>query len=597
MRWLVLAGLVTVAAVSGARIAGTFSTDTVASSRSTTITTPPLLSVGVSIPLSSEKQSYSITGIAPAASRDYLLNIRGDGSEPKDIGFTIATSSSTLLDTKANGLHVEIDRCSAVWQQGSASEAAKCNATETVLVASAPLSTLNSASPSFKSSGLSALVGTGVDHLRVHFSIPSGAPAEYEKLTSTPAVTIFGASVPGAPTGVGATAGEAQITVSWTAPASTGNAAITGYTATASPAGKTCTTTGATTCTITGLTDGETQTLTVTATNAVGTGASSGSASATPFPSILTGTGAFLWLDGEDLSTLYQNTAMTTKVTEAGQAVSAWKDKSGKANNVTAPGTAPLSNTEGFSGRMAVTFKEGAYLSKASGWPTNSSYTELAVYRPTSSCAGNLVSGQGIHAFFTDGGSNLSIYDNASIFSGSGGATNSTSYVGSATYETTENKVTVDVDAQAASSSKLEYGNETDEAIQVGAFGGANPFCGQIAEVIVLSRVLSTAERRTVEDYLARKWGITVTPDPPAAPTATAGSGTAKVTWTASAWNGGSAITKYKVTSTSGKTCETSEKKCEVKELTKGTAVTFTVQAINAIGTSAASAESNSVTP
>jgi large repetitive protein len=113
----------------------------------------------------------------------------------------------------------------------------------------------------------------------------------------------------------------------------------------------------------------------------------------------------------------------------------------------------------------------------------------------------------------------------------------------------------------------------------------------------VLSRLLSSTERRTAEDYLARKWGITVTPDPPAAPTAVAGSGTAKVEWAASAWNGGSAITSYRVTSTSGKTCETATLKCEVKELTKGTAVKFTVQSINAIGTSAASAESNSVTP
>ena len=153
------------------------------------------------------------------------------------------------------------------------------------------------------------------------------------------------------------------------------------------------------------------------------------------------------------------------------------------------------------------------------------------------------------------------------------------------------------MDAVSATTGKLEYGNATDEGIQIGAFGGVSPFCGQIAEVVALSRILSSTERRTVEDYMARKWAVTVTPDPPATVTATAGTGTAKVEWAASAWNGGSAITKYKATSTSGKSCESTELKCEVKELTKGTAVKFTVQAINAIGSSAASVESNSVTP
>ena len=91
------------------------------------------------------------------------------------------------------------------------------------------------------------------------------------------------ASAPGAPTNVTARPGNARVTVRWHAPASDGGAAITGYTATASGGGHTCTTTGALSCVVTGLTNGTSYTFTVTATNSVGTGpASAASNAATP---------------------------------------------------------------------------------------------------------------------------------------------------------------------------------------------------------------------------------------------------------------------------------------------------------------------------
>ena len=77
-------------------------------------------------------------------------------------------------------------------------------------------------------------------------------------------------AAPGAPTAVTATAGDAQAGVTWTAPASNGGSAITGYTVTSSPGSKTCTT-ATLGCTVTGLTNGSTYTFTVSATNAVGT--------------------------------------------------------------------------------------------------------------------------------------------------------------------------------------------------------------------------------------------------------------------------------------------------------------------------------------
>ena len=149
--------------------------------------------------------------------------------------------------------------------------------------------------PSTGSSGSSNVLvhstngGGAYDFNAFYYSIPAGVSGTTDTFQfldgnnnlQTVTVTIP-AATPGAPTIGTATAGNQQVTVAFTAPASDGGSAIIDYTVTSNPSGFTATGAGSP-LTVTGLTNGTAYTFTVTARNANGTGtASSASTSVTP---------------------------------------------------------------------------------------------------------------------------------------------------------------------------------------------------------------------------------------------------------------------------------------------------------------------------
>ena len=98
-------------------------------------------------------------------------------------------------------------------------------------------------------------------------------------------------------------------------------------------------------------------------------------------------------------------------------------------------------------------------------------------------------------------------------------------------------------------------------------------------------------------DWITAKTQTISVPAAPTSVTATPGKNRATVSWTKPS-DGGSSITKYVVTSVpGGASCETTDLSCSVEGLQPGATYAFTAIAVNAQGSSPASASSNEVVP
>lgn len=413
---------------------------------------------------------------------------------------------------------------------------------------------------------------------------------------ASPSVTP--ATVPGAPTSVNAVPGDGQAAVSWTAPASNGGSAITGYTVTSSPGGLTASTAGTTSAAVMGLTNGTAYTFTVTAANAIGTGAASVASS--PVTPVGSGSGKSNSAEGGTAGT------SLTAASSGGASGTAF-------NLVTKGAGAALVFSTAARAHGAL----GYALTGASGTATSVSWngysaTSMALrfyYNPGPTLPNAVIRLADIrNASGTAARVELSAANQIFIQNNAGATVTTFAHALQAnTWYRVE--LAISVSSSAATINAAYYLLDSTSPVDPAyATTAGNTGTANLTQVSVGSAASATWTGTSYFDDLAAQSpsatfigpvsGSPTVPGAPNAVSAVPGDGQATVSWSAPSSNGGSAITSYTVTSSPGSfTASTSGTSVPVTGLTDGTSYTFTVTATNGIGTGPASAPSSPVTP
>ena len=398
---------------------------------------------------------------------------------------------------------------------------------------------------------------------------------------STASSSIVPATVPGAPTSVGAastTSGSATIT--FTAPTSNGGSAITGYTVTSSPVGATCVVgANATTYTCTGLTNGTAYTYSVVAVNTIGNSTSATSSALTTqgaasAPTTISATA------GDGQATITFSGAAANGSTITTYTVQAYDGTGEAVSGVTCTVTTSATNgsciVTGLTNGSSYTFKavtnstaNSAALSSGASIPTSAIVPAKAPQAPTGLA---VTAGTGnVTVSWTEPASNGSVITSYTVqaYNAAGSA------VSGATCTAIAPATTCDVSANLVAGS-----NYTFKATATNAIG--------------------TSSASSASTSIA----INAAPSVPINVTAVASNASATISWDPPININGSAVTGYTVTAytaenNSAGTCSTSAptETCAISGLTNGLPYTFKVTATNGIGTSASSLASSAVTP
>ncbi|WP_261738088.1 putative Ig domain-containing protein [Shewanella xiamenensis] len=459
----------------------------------------------------------------------------------------------------------------------------------------------------------------------------AGNSATNAATTVTQSFTV-NAVVPDAPTIGTATAGDAEATVTFTAPASTGGASILagGYTVTASPGGATGTGSGSP-VTVTGLTNGVSYTFTVTATNSAGTGAASAASN-----SITPASPQTITFNNPGAQTFGTTPTLTASSSAGGGYVVTFTSST--------PGVCTVSGTTltfVTAGTCTINANQAGDSSYLAAPQVSRSFAVSAIVpgAPTTivATAGDTQASVAFAPPANNGGSNILGYvvsvtpNDVLPVSGAGspivvsGLTNGVTYtftveaenaVGFGPASSASNPITPKAIQTLTflNPGSQNFGTSptltaTSDSGLAPTFTSSTPsVCtitsGGLLSFVTVGTCTINADQVGNASYLAatqvsRSFSVNaVVPGAPTIGTATAGNAQATVSFSAPAFTGGDAITGYSLVSTPGGiTASGTSSPITIMGLTNGTSYSFTVAAINSAGTGSPSTASNAVKP
>jgi hypothetical protein len=365
------------------------------------------------------------------------------------------------------------------------------------------------------------------------------------------------ASIPGAPTTVAAIRGDETATVTFAAPSDNGGTPITGYTLTVVETGQTFTGNGSP-ITVTGLTNGSSYTFKVSATNAVGTSDSSTASAPVKIAGVADAPTSVSAVAGDETATVSASGNWSALSGNGGESVTAILFTSMDGLH-TCTATLPATSCEmtGLTNGTAYTFSAVAQNSVGNS-PATISSSITPAGAPSAPTTVTAAAG-----------------DQSAVISFSGARANGSTITGYIV------KVSPTGDTFTVTSSPATITGLTN--------GGSYTFTVAAINGITTSSFSTASASATPA----------AAPDAPTGLAVLAGDTSTVVSWSAPVNDGGDPITSYLVTASNGSTCTAiaPATSCKITGLTNGTPYTFTVQAINGIGTGVASVTSPTAVP